>query len=174
MAIIYNDHTIEEIAEATRIFLGSRIFIIVYSGSQPTISNYESNWTTNYFYDTTTPTYGTDVLVTYGNATTSASANALEWILDTTTDGGWQIVLTDTEFDSTHVGNGTATFAAIWDVYSDTTIFGSGDTTLPSVPYMLVPVTGTTGNGAIKLSTTTISGSAPTLSNINLTFGGSS
>ena len=176
MAIIYNDHTIEEIAEMIRISNSINAFIIVYSGSQPTISNYESNWTTNYFIDDTTPTYGTDVLATYGHPSTAPASGGttnLELGLDTTTDGAWQIVHTDASFDSAHVNNGTATWAAIWKMSPN--IFASADTTFPADnPYMIVPVSGTTGNGVVKLSTTTISGSAPTLANINITTGGSS
>lgn len=171
MAVIFNKNMINEVGES----IGDlqRLFVIICQGSQPTLANFESNWTTNYFYDSTTPTYGSDVLTTYGLGNNSSD---LTWSQNTATSGSPVQYLDDAIFTSTFVKNGTASFACIWMQYASqsfSSIFTGGDAALPTTtPYMLVPVTNVSGTGIVKLSTVTINSSAPTLNDIDIKYGG--
>lgn len=171
MAIIFNKNIINEIGES--IFDHQELFVIVYKNSQPTLANFEADWTSKYFYDETTPTFGSDVLATYGIGNADSDLN---WSQNTATSGSPIIYLDDSSFTSTYVADGTATFACIWMNYANLSnggIFATGNTTLPPTrPYILAPVTGVSGTGVVKLSTVTVSSSAPTLNDIDIKFGG--
>lgn len=147
--------------------IGSEINIFVYSGTQPTIANYEANWTTNYFIDSTGPTYGSDLLCTYGYVNSGTDNSDYIW----NEQGGtpYTYTHTDSTYTSVHVGNGTATWGVIWN---DAENYSNGDTAFPTTRpiYMIVPVSSASGTGVIKLASTTISGSAPTISSVDLTF----
>jgi hypothetical protein len=171
MAIIFNKNIINEISES--IFDHQELFVIVYKNSQPTLADFETNWTSKYFYDETTPTFGSDVLATYGIGNADSD---LTWTQNTATSGSPIIYLDDASFTSTFVKNGTASFACIWMQYASqsfSSIFTGGDAALPTTtPYMLVPVTNVSGTGIVKLSTVTINSSAPTLNDIDIKYGG--
>jgi hypothetical protein len=171
MAIKVDKIIIDEIGESISDYY--EMFVIIYQGSQPTIANFETNWTTNYFYDSTTPTYGSDVLTTYGLGNTDSD---LSWSTNIATSGSPIIYLNDASFTSTFVKNGTASFACIWMQYhnqSYSSVFTGGDAALPATTqYMLAPVTDVSGTGVVKLSTVTINSSAPTLNDIDIKFGG--
>ena len=137
--------------------------IFVYSGTQPSNANFIADWTTNY-----KPVSGSQMLCYYGNYADNAS-NYLVRLARTDNN---IYTSTDDPYKG-FVQGGTATWAAIFVDNSD---FGSSiywdDPTNASdaSQYMLVPVTDQTGSGVVRLSTTTITDSAPILAEVNLTF----
>ena len=123
------------------------IDLYIYSGVQPSISSFESDFSSNYYY-TSDVDFGSSLLVRF---------------VGTTIDKVSTNLILDTAGTSTYLADGTAT----WALWLNN---GLSASTLPS-SYMLVPVTNAAGTGVVKLSTTTVSGSSPTISDVSLSMG---
>jgi hypothetical protein len=149
---------------------GPYCVILVYSGTQPSNANFIADWTTNYRASEAGSGSGTQLLCTYGN---HDSDNTSYFVGLARTDN--QLYTATNDPYKHFIQGGTATWAAIFFDINDFTGSISTDWADPSnsanaSQYMLVPVTDQTGSGVVRLSTTTITDSAPTLAEVNLTF----
>jgi len=144
--------------------------IFVYSGTQPSNANFIADWTTNYQPSEAGSASGNQLLCIYGNHNSESTGNLVQL---SRTDNN--IYTSTNDPYKSFVQGGTATWAAIfvdWDEFDDHISSDWDDPSISSYAsqYMLVPVTDQTGSGVVRLSTTTITDSAPTLAEVNLSF----
>ena len=157
----------------------SRSLLVVYSGEMPTYEEFVTDWAALYYVqwtssssypvDPTSGNFGSNVLSAYGSGYSSSSAIHVnltgvnnEVYLDTTTQA-----------TSRKYNDGTPTFAMlITDVSAYSRLKQSGQSYpadwMEHIPFMLLSVSDTDGDGIVKLSSldTTLSSSAPTLMSI--------
>ena len=141
-------------------------WIQLYSGTQPTIANFEANWNTNYYYNYATKDVGSDVLGLYGDVNSAGGSNVL--IINATgSPRSWN--LTDVTYNKVWSSNGTATWAAIFD--SSSTSYVQNQTTSSfATRYFLAPVSDASGSGIVKLASTTVTGTLPDLADVSIAF----
>ena len=139
-------------------FTSSPSMIVIYGGTMPTVSAFDSGWASMY-----EPVAGSEGLVTY-MATYSFTSPAT-YDLDTIPTSG------------TYVADGTATWAAILPAWNDTAPSSSdygtytwGNTSTNPIA-MLCDVTEPAGSGLVQLISTTVSSTAPTFYTSAFTIG---
>jgi len=139
--------------------------VVICSGSQPTPAEIETNWSTEYYLNDTgsTGTAGNSVLCGYGDLWVDSSVNDMIW-----ERSGSNLYLSATIPQSYYFKDGTATFAIIW--FNEA--LSTSSASFPNDNFMVVPVSDIFGGGVVKLSSVTITGSAPTLSSVNLLISG--
>jgi len=147
--------------------------IIIYGGTMPTASAFDSGWSTLYrphmYQGSTTKTAGSEVLVTYDEGF-SKSGNT--------------VTIASSTPSSTYHKDGTATWAAMCpnfteqnygNTYSSSEGSGIGNPWWSGNPIspiaMLVDVSEPSGSGIVQLVSTTVSGSAPTFYTCAYTLG---
>jgi len=128
-------------------------YIAIYQGVQPSQSAFNSAWSTNYFIQKSDNTVGSDVLAIYGPSLQLGSS-------------GNSIYL-NTAGTSAYHADGTATWAVILQVPAS--LESSTDPT--TLKYIICDVSNAAGTGIVKVDSTTVSGSAPTLTDVNITLG---
>lgn len=155
---------------SSKIVFGSTSYdwkIIIYGGTMPTASAFDSGWTTLYrpaMNYPTTVSAGSEVLATYTEGF-SATGNT--------------VTIASSTPSSTYHKDGTATWAAMCPHFTDTNYgnqYGPGNPWngqyVSGVPIaMLVDVTVPSGAGIVQLVSTTVSGSAPTFYTCAYTLG---
>lgn len=127
--------------------------ITIFSGAQPSASNIISSWTT----------YNSSALVhwTTSNWLTPPDSNTLSAAKSTTTSIPTATVA---------IGSGTAQWGILWS--SVHTVGAIQATTIPSQEFIVVPVSGPTGSGVIKLASTSItSGTSYTYTDTTIRMG---
>jgi len=142
-----------------------RIRLLIGSGTQPTPSEVQTNWSPNYFYNDigNTGTAGTSILCGYGDLWVNSSVNDVIW-----ERSNGNLYLSTTIPQSYYFQNGTASYAIIW--FNESLSVSSAS--FPSDNFMIVPVTDIGGNGVVKLESVSVNNSAPVLSSINLSIAG--
>lgn len=111
--------------------------LTIWGGVQPSAAAFETNWAS---------TYKTTYLVTFGTALSVIQANAQ------TPDLGVVLTNNGTPTATAALNSGTATWAVVWD----TIRAPSGQTTVNTLKYMIVPISDTSGNAPLRMTTTTI------------------
>jgi hypothetical protein len=139
--------------------------VVIGLGSQPTPSQLQTNWSTEYYLNDTgnTGTAGNSILCGYGDL----------WVDSSVTDFIWErsagnLYANAVTPQSYYFKDGIANWAVIW--FNESLSMSSNS--FPSDNFMIVPVSDISGSGVVKLSTTTVNSSAPTLSSVNLSIGG--
>jgi hypothetical protein len=174
MAILY-DSTFNRFA-AQNLFepdvFSDEFVVTLHSGTQPSDADFISNWGTAHYYNTSDDTVGTSVLGYYG-ANTSQTGNSANTLTFSQTSGTgdsasnpFTWVLNDTDFVKNYKADGTGAWAVIWhaaDFRAATQSAFSYDDR-----YIICPVTDSSGTGAIKISSTTVSGSLPDFNDVSL------
>ena len=151
--MIINTAMIGDIAGTMHTAIGSVQFVAIYQGAQPTQSAFNAAWSTNYFIQESDSTVGSDVLAIYGSS-------------DQIAVSGTSLYLSSAGTSAYH-NNGTAAWAAI--IWDSTSLASSTDPTVLS--YIICDVSNAAGTGAVKVDSTTVSGSAPVLTDININIG---
>lgn len=150
---------------------GKTILGILYQGTQPNVADYTTNWSSNYYFDTSNGNVGSDVLGIYGDHDKDGNpSNELSLNLAGSTGTARYYTFTDSYYQKTHKANGTATWMAIILLANESTYWnGMTSSDFYSHGYfIIVPVTNSSGNGVVKLASTTIYNSLPNISNITL------
>ena len=167
MAIIFeNQHHLMAKVITGNLNSGDNYWIQIYSGTQPTLTNFETNWNTNYYYDYSTKAVGSDLLGMYGDVNNIGTlGNVLTINHDSANPQQW--ILTDSDYHKQYENDGTATWAAIFS-RNNISYLTSQTSTTPSSYYFLAPVSDASGAGIVKLASTTISGSLPDLADVSI------
>lgn len=162
MTIIFNpDNRISGIGNAFTISISDGLRkILIYSGTQPTVSNFETDWSSNYYYDYSTGNYGSQLLCMYGNKSVDSSDLALSYNATLGT-----VYNSDTSYTKDYFQDGTASWAVMMREGSR---FSSIRQNTISLEYVIVPVTISSGDGIIKLPTLSITSSVPDLYGVNI------
>jgi hypothetical protein len=151
--MIINTAMIGEMAISMHTAFGSAQFVAIYQGAQPTQSAFNAAWSTNYFIQESDSTVGSDVLAIYGSSNQISNSSTGLYLSSAGT--------------STYHANGTAAWAAI--IYVPASLESS--TNPASLRYIICDVSNAAGTGAVKVDSTTVSGSAPVLTDINIVIG---
>lgn len=155
--------------------------ILVYSGQQPNIADFLANWSTLYYlvlednWSTSAPaSFGTNLLAGYGPWTTSDANYGYNTVRLTSASSAITLD-TSSGVAAKHVyQSGTASWAVIflneaigggYNNLSSTSTAGFENT-----PFIIAPVSDITGNGTVRLSSTTITSTAPDLGDVYLSF----
>ncbi len=144
---------VRPMGNSSNTFWGHSSMIVIYGGTMPTASAFDSGWASLY-----EPVAGSEVLVKYtATYSTHNSGSGYVYDIDTVPTSG------------TYVADGTATWAAILPCYDATSYVGDGTygaytwgNTSTNPIAMLCDVTAPSGTGLVQLSSTTVSSSAPT------------
>ena len=162
--------------------------ILIYSGAQPTIASFLSNWSTLYYlvleddYSTQTPaTFGTNLLAGYGPWTTnSATFNPSTYSVQLNSSGNAITLDSSSIVPPKHFyQSGTATWAVIFLDERTGGMAANGGVgamtqsstgTWNTFPFIIAPVSDLNGSGTVRLASTAISSSVPDLGDVFLSF----
>jgi hypothetical protein len=155
-----------------------RTRVVVGTGAQPTPSEVETNWSTEYYLNDTgnTGTAGNSILCGFGDLWVDSSVNDVVWDLSFTSsptanyipDSSTLYLNSNTIPKSYYFKNGTANWAIIW--FNEALTMSSAS--FPNDNFIVVPVTDTSGNGIVKLDTVTINNSSAQLVSMTFSFFG--
>ena len=170
MALLFEDTgrkriLAQNLLDVSYIWANDPIYISLHSGSQPDNSNFLSNWSTDFYYDSNDGSVGASVLGIYG-ATGSGAALSIQQEAGDSGSTPYSWNFDDALYGKSHTANGTASWAVIW-LYDSFRVLAAETVPTNSV-YMICPVSDASGTGVVKLDTTTVSGSLPNLADINI------
>ena len=151
---------------------GHSVIGILYSGTQPSLADYTTNWGTNYYWNSSNHAVGSNVLGLYGDIdTTGTESNLLRLNYSGSAGSNRYLEFTDPACLKTWKANGTASWMAILtNTNNSTYVNGYTSTAFYSHGYfMLAPVTNSSGTGIVKLDSTTVSGGTlPDIADVSL------
>ena len=142
-------------------FSSSRV--VIYQGTQPSIADFEANWSTDYWLNDagTTGTASSNVLCAYGNMWGASSTHV------GLSRAGNLLNLGSGIPTSYYFNPGTAAWAMIVPYYNS--VANESGSIIPfsqssnPVNFILAPVSDSLGTAPVQLGTVAINGSAPTL-----------
>lgn len=150
MALIYHSNFRKLLAEKTRLGFSSPS-VTLYSGAQPTAANYQTNWTS---YRSNNSSF---LWHSVSGLEMTLMANQL------TVYGSSFPALTNPS------NNGTASWCVIWG--SSISLASMANATIPSTQFMIGNVTTITGDGLVKLQSTSLTTSTSvTIMNFGFTI----
>ena len=167
---------------------GATCRVLVYQGAQPSISSYIADWDSKYKYpgqhlsSLSAGNNGTELLAVYGGdgPNNCFGSGGGSWdsgaVPVKLTNGASAVTLDSTNSIPTkfYVRDGTAAWAAVF--FADSFTFDSycsgpfSVDDFKNTAYMIVPISDTSGNGVVRLGSTTITESLTDIGDIYLSF----
>ena len=122
---------------------GTNTPVTIYSGVQPSATDFIKNWSSIYRSDATNSSHLAHFLNTGWTRTNST------------------ITMTIFPYNTTPIRNGTATWAVVWQAGANYTSSSWSSQYPPTLYFAIVPVTTTAGNGVIRFTSIDFTTTAP-------------